>query len=301
MEPIKPVTPPNSLVWRIVHFPLVLLAIGLALAIAAGYVGFRINNLIPRGGEGLAVLRACIAAGMLVLAYVVFVRFVERRPGVPEFGAPGWLKELGGGLLLGFVLFTIVIGIIAALGGYRVVGLNSAATLLPVLALSIVSGVGEEIVVRGLIFRLVESWLGTWISLIFSAVLFGAGHYANAHGGIFPAIAIALEAGIMLAALYMITRRLWAAIGLHAAWNFTQGGIYGVAISGNATKGLLEPRITGSDLLTGGGFGAEASIPAIIVCTALGIALLVVAHRRDRFVKPFWARKAKAQPAGLQE
>ena len=58
----------------------------------------------------------------------------------------------------------------------------------------------------------------------------------------------------MLAALYMLTRRLWAAIGLHAAWNFAQGGIYGVAVSGFEVGGLLRPRMTGPDLLTGGSF-----------------------------------------------
>src|SRR3546814_13727113 len=104
----------------------------------------------------------------------------------------------------------------------------------------------------------------------------------------------------MLGAIYMVTRRLWAAVGIHAAWNFTQGGIYGIAISGLDTQGLLVPRITGSDLLTGGAFGAEASLPALVLATALGVALLVIAYRTGNFVAPFWIRPG-GRGAGAQK
>src|SRR3546814_4514721 len=93
---------------------------------------------------------------------------------------------------------------------------------------------------RGVIFRLIERWLGSWIALAISAALFGAGHLANPNASWFAAVCIALEAGIMLGAIYMVTRRLWAAVGIHAAWNFTQGGIYGIAISGLDTQGRSE-------------------------------------------------------------
>ena len=179
----------------------------------------------------------------------------------------------------------------AVAGAYAVVGTRGAAVLLPVLAISIVSGVTEEIMMRALFFRLIESWLGSWIALIASAALFGALHLANPNASLLAGSAIALEAGIMLAAIYMVTRRLWAAIGLHAAWNFTQGGVYGIAISGMQANGLLVPRITGPDWLTGGAFGAEASLPAVLVCTAFGVALLWLAWRRDRFVAPVWRRR----------
>ena len=196
------------------------------------------------------------------------------------------------------VLFSLVVGIIALGGGYQVIGTNGLAVVFPVIGLAIVSGVGEEILLRGLFFRLIEEWLGSWAALLLSAALFGALHLGNPNATLLAGFAIALEAGVMLAAIFMITRRLWAAIGLHAAWNFTQGGIYGIAISGNATDGLLRARISGPDLLTGGAFGAEASLPAIIVCTAFGIGLIVLAQRRGQVLPPLWVRNR--QRAGVQ-
>ena len=291
MEPIKAVTPPNSRIWPVIHFPLVLLVVAAGLITGAAVIAQLASHAIPHADHGwLAVLAAILVAAIFAGAYGVFVRFVERRPNVAEFSLAGWARELAAGLLTGLVLFSIVVGIIAAFGGYRVIGGHPASVLLPVLAIAIVSGVTEEIVFRGLFFRIVESWLGSWIALILSAALFGALHLGNPNATLLAGAAITLEAGIMLAAVYMLTRRLWAAIGLHAAWNFAQGGIFGIPVSGLALDGLIRPRIAGSDLLTGGSFGAEASLPAIIVCTAFGVALLVVAHRRGRFIAPFWAR-----------
>ena len=70
-------------------------------------------------------------------------------------------------------------------------------------------------------------------------------------------LCIAVEAGVLLAAAYITTRRLWLPIGLHFAWNFTQGGIFGVPVSGFRVRGLLKSTLTGPELLSGGAFGAE--------------------------------------------
>jgi len=302
MDAIKPVTPPGSLVWRIVHFPLVLLVIAILFMRGAGLTSGFVRHAIPHANSGWPeVLVAILVAAVFAVFYCAFVRLVERRPRVAEFALAGWARELGAGLLAGLVLFSLVVAAIAVLGDYQVIGRNPPSVLLAVLAISIASGVTEEIMLRGLFFRLVESWLGSWGALILSAALFGALHLHNPNATLLAGAAIALEAGVMLAALYMLTRRLWAAIGLHAAWNFSQGGIYGIPISGFKQDGLLIPRISGSDLLTGGAFGAEASLPAVILCTAFGIALLVLAYRRGRIVPPFWARKKAVHSADLQE
>jgi hypothetical protein len=70
--------------------------------------------------------------------------------------------------------------------------------------------------------------------------------------------ALALEAGVMLGAAYLVTRRLWLAIGIHGAWNFTQAGIFSVPTSGIAMNGVFVGALGGPAWLSGGAFGAEA-------------------------------------------
>ena len=263
-------------------------ATALATAIAVGFA----TLLRPYRGPGMSILVACIAAFAFVGVYAAFCRLIEDRP-ARELAVRFAPTELAAGMGVGLVLFSVVVGVIWALGGYRVLGYHGGAVLLPALGISIQSGFTEEIFFRGFFFRLTEKWLGTWAALGLSAALFGALHLGNPHATLLAGAAIMLEAGIMLAAIYMITRRLWAAIGVHAAWNFAQGGIYGIPVSGGAMDGLLRPDIRGSDLLTGGSFGAEASLPAVVVATAFGLVLLALAYRRGQFVAPMGRRSAR--------
>ena len=282
---------PGGLAQRILNFPMTRLAIGIVAFVVASIASRLVAGRIDPLHGGLPQVAAAVATAVIFIAiYVAFTRYVERRGNV-EFAVDGAVRELAAGLAIGVVLFSTVVAVIWAFGGYQVLTTRGPAVLLPVLALSIVSGVVEEIALRGLFFRLVEEWLGSWAALILSAALFGALHLGNPNATLLAGIAIALEAGIMLAAIFMVTRRLWAAIGVHAAWNFTQGGIFGIAISGGDTPGLLVPRITGSDLLTGGAFGAEASLPAMVVATAFGIAVVAYAQRRGRVIAPLWVRR----------
>jgi membrane protease YdiL (CAAX protease family) len=222
-------------------------------------------------------------------AYIGFIRIVERRPAA-ELSLPGAAAEVRKGTLLGALLFTATIGLIALFGFYRVTGVNEWTVILPLLGMSIISGVVEELLVRGILFRIMEESLGTWLALLISALIFGLMHIANPNATLWSALAIAIEAGIMLAAAYTLTRRLWLPIGIHFAWNFVQGGIFGVAVSGNGVRGLLQSTLSGPALLSGGEFGAEASIFAVIVCLAAGIFLIWQAHKKGNFIRPFWSR-----------
>ena len=107
-----------------------------------------------------------------------------------------------------------------------------------------------------------------------------------------------IEAGILLGAAYLYTRRLWLAAGLHAAWNFTQGWVFSIPISGTGQPvGLLVSERHGSELLTGGKFGLEASMAAVFVATIAGLILLWKAYEKGTFVGPMW-RSKPAYPAG---
>lgn len=239
------------------------------------------------------VLRAVVAAGMVALAlafYVGFVRLVEQRP-ASELSLTGAGREIGSGLMVGAGLYTLCVLILMVPGIYRIEGLNSWAYLLPAVAMALSTGFLEELLFRGALFRIVEEWLGSWISLLVSSFVFGFVHLLNPAATLTGALFISIEAGLLLAAAYMLTRRLWLSIGFHFAWNYTQSAIFSGIVSGNeAAPGLIKPTISGPVLLTGGSFGLEASVVAFALCTATGVALLVAAVRRGNVVQPFWRR-----------
>ena len=244
----------------------------------------------------VALLSVFIACVLGWAAYALYARWVERR-GAHEFGRAGALRELAAGLVIGAALFSAVVGVQALFGAYRLTGWrDDMAVMLIPLCVSFAAAAIEEIVFRGVVFRLLEESLGTWIALAISAALFGLGHLTSPGATPLTALAIALEAGIMLAAAYVLTRRLWLAIGIHAAWNFTQSGIFSVPTSGIPMNGIFIGSLSGPAWLSGGAFGAEASVVAVALCTALGLTLLWLAHRRGHCIAPFW-RRARAAPA----
>jgi len=230
-----------------------------------------------------ALVSTAIATVLGWLAYRAYVRRFERRA-LAELSVAGGGRELFGGVALGLGAFALSIAILALLGAYRVVGMGEPLPVVLALLSAIAAGTIEEIVFRGVVFRLVEEWGGTWTALAISSLLFGGIHLLNPHATALGAIGVVFEGGVLLAAAYVLTRRLWLPIGIHAGWNFAEGGIFGVPTSGAPTTGIVRGEIVGPGWLSGGVFGPEASIVAVLVCVVLGTVLLVSAARRGRFI-----------------
>jgi uncharacterized protein len=230
-----------------------------------------------------------VAMGVLALAiHLGWGRVIERRE-VTELSAPGMGREWATGALVGAALYVSCAVVLMVLGMYRIDGLNPWTYLLPAIAMALSSGLFAELFFRGVVFRSVEDLLGTWISLIVSSLLFGFLHLLNPGGTLEGAIYISIEAGLLLAAAYLVTRRLWMSMGFHMAWNYTQSAIFPGTVSGGVSDpGLIWSTIEGPDLLTGGSFGAESSILALVLCTATGLILLVIAMRRGHILPPPW-------------
>ena len=184
-------------------------------------------------------MRAPVGIAVIVGTYVVFVRLVERRP-VVELARAHAAAELGRGLALGTLLFAGTMAVLCALGVAHVGHGDGWRALVMALLLALLAGFGEEILVRGVLFRIVQESLGTWIAIAFSAALFGALHGFNHGATIVSTLSIAFEAGVLLAAAYIFSRGLWLPIGLHIGWNFTEGGIFGASVSGGEAHGFLQ-------------------------------------------------------------
>jgi membrane protease YdiL (CAAX protease family) len=235
-------------------------------------------------GTTVAMALAAIAI------YYAYGRIVEGRE-VTELSTRGMGREWAAGALLGAGLITACVLVLAVLGMYRVDGLNPVAFMVPAIAMSISAGTFEELFFRGVLFKSIEDLAGTWIAVVLSSLVFGFSHLLNPAGTIGGAVYITIEAGLLLAAVYLLTRRLWLAMGVHMAWNYTQSAVYSSIVSGGVfDPGLLKATIEGPEFLTGGGFGIEASVFALVFCTGAGIVMLAIAHRRGNFLPPPWTR-----------
>ncbi|HET6552372.1 MAG TPA: type II CAAX endopeptidase family protein [Dyella sp.] len=279
-----------SPVARIVFFValfFILFKLASAAAAGLGVFGPATTPLMHAWGN-LAVQLVCTLG-----SYLVLVKAIERRR-MEELSLRD-LPTLGSiGLVLGAALFSAVVLVLWLAGCYHVTGTNPGVDWVPaVLTVGISAGVGEEILTRGVLFRIVEEGLGTWWALAISALFFGAAHIFNPGATLWSSLAIAIEAGVLLALLYHVTRSLWPCIGLHAAWNIMQGTVFGIPVSGTSAHGWLVSERTGPDWLSGGVFGAEASVVALILCSCCSALLLIVALRRGTIVPPAW-RRARA-------
>lgn len=225
--------------------------------------------------------------------YALYVRLTERRA-VAELAPRALLPETLLGVIIGAVLFCAVIGLLAFTGHYTFLGYASIPDLITTIVLTLLGAIAEELLFRGFIFRVVQAIGGTWIAVGISAIIFGALHGLNHGATITSSIAIAVEAGVLLALAYTATNRLWLPIGLHFGWNFTEGSIFGVSVSGHqALPSLIRGNLAGPDYLTGGTFGVEASILAVVVCSIASVLFAIYIIRTKRIV-PIPSRQTSA-------
>ena len=277
---------------RVIEFPLVAMLLALALFIAIPGTVAGLLEILFRAYPVLdsTVINQLIVSIAMVLTYKLFIRHLGAEPR-DDLAGPGAVRQTSAGLAIALVLFAAIVAVAALLGVYRLQGPGDAHFLLPALVLAgLFPAVSEEILFRGILFRWIEEFAGTWPALIISSLLFGASHLANPNASPVAVIGIALEGGLLLGGAYMLTRRLWLPIGIHAAWNLSQGEIFGIPVSGKPVDGLLDARLTGPPPLTGNGFGLEASPIAISIGTLCAAVLMARAVRAGRLVKPAWFR-----------
>jgi membrane protease YdiL (CAAX protease family) len=263
--------------------------VGLMVMVQFGFFALGLGKDTPMLQQDLAqfVVRALVP----LAAYLILVKQIERRALVEL--APRTLLPQGLlGVLVGLILFSAIVAVLWLVGSYHVTGTQADVPWLgALLVVGLGAGIGEEIIFRGALFRIVEEGLGTWWALAISAVLFGAIHIGNPGATLWSSAAIAIEAGLLFGLLYHVARSLPLCMGVHAAWNFAQGAIYGIPVSGSTAKGWLVSRRSGPDWLSGGVFGAEASVVALAACTLCSLGLIAFALRRGSIVPPFWRRR----------
>lgn len=229
-------------------------------------------------------LVAILASGAMLALYALFVKWFEKHPArdIP-FGrlVPDTLKGLG----IGFGFFVLVVLVMFVFGLYKFdsFGTDRPAAIIASFFMFLMVAVAEEIIFRGILFRWIDEKWGFVATLIISSLLFGLLHIFQPGATLWSSFAIAVEAGPLLGASYKYSGALWLPIGIHWAWNFTQGNIFGFAVSGgDAGDSLIRSSVSGPEILTGGAFGAEASVIALVIGLLLSLCFIVKVLRREQ-------------------
>ena len=247
--------------WRIAIFVVMIAVAALAMRMA-----------LPGAVLGNPVVGALLAISLLMAASWVMTRFINRKP----FTAVGlWfhdrtVRELGLGILLGFVMMSGIVLVELALGYVHVAwrGLTpaeAAGVVAVSAAVFALAAFVEELLFRGYAFQTLMQMITFLPAVLVMSVLFGLGHVFNPHATLLSTANVVL-AGVWLSFAYLKTRGLWLPLGLHFAWNFTQTTIYAFPTSGLAfeDRKLWVLEQTGPDWITGGAFGPEGGLLATL-------------------------------------
>jgi uncharacterized protein len=272
---------------KALYFPLTRIIIGiialvLPFILTRSFVSWLRIEVLSREWASLITAVAVAITTITVYRYL-FKKYENRQVSELRMGNAAYLLFLG--LLLGLLLQSLTILVMYFAGSYTITGFNSMHVLLLPLAMAISSSVFEELLIRGVLFRIMEKSLGSYAALAISSLIFGLLHVTNPNSNIWIGLSLAIQAGLLLGAAYMVTRSLWLPIGIHFAWNFFQSGVYGAATSGiQFRNSLITAQIEGNTWITGGAFGPEGSLQATLFCLIAAVVLIIISKKRKHII-----------------
>ena len=278
----------QNLLHKILRYPISRILLGLLVCFAAFIIAQNIAGLIFSGtGMGKEIrnlIKGILAATAVIMTYRIFYQYIEERP-VTEISTKGIAKNLMLGLAIGIIIQCLTMLVIYLNDGFKIVSMNPVSFIVIPLTVAFTIAIFEEILIRGIIFRIIEEKLGSYIALLISALIFGGLHLASPNATLVSATFVAIEAGFLFGAAYIYSRSLWLPIAIHFAWNFMQSGIFGAITSGNEnTSSLLTTQITGPEMITGGKFGPEGTIQAMIFCLAATSVFMYLNFRKGKMI-----------------
>ena len=212
---------------------------------------------------------------LLLGLYWILTHFLDGRPlGSVGFAFhPRWKNEFAIGLIAGTAMLLAVAVAESLLGVARFSldpepGGKTALAGIWLFLMLLVAAADEELIFRGYPFQRLVDLAGPVIAVVMVSALFGAAHLRNPFQSWISTLNTALV-GVLLAICYLRTRALWLPLGIHFAWNFVQGYVLGMPVSGVVfPHGIFVAKISGPFWLSGGAYGPEGSILSLGVIAA---------------------------------
>ena len=252
----------------------------IAMAILGAIPAFLLVQALGRSdgsalGDALRQVIQLVGTTALIFAFIwAWLRWFDRRPlwtiGLERVRAG---RHYARGLAVGLALFGGAVAILALLGvvGFqagdpRTQGLAALGGVLVVALGWVVQGASEEILCRGWLMQSLGARYRPWIGVLVSSLFFAALHSLNL--GLSPLALVNLFLFGLFAAVYALREGgLWGVFAIHSVWNWAQGNLFGLEVSGTEAPGgtLLNLEERGADLVTGGPFGPEGGLAVTVV------------------------------------
>ncbi|MFI5186086.1 MAG: CPBP family intramembrane glutamic endopeptidase [Chitinophagales bacterium] len=277
---------------KALHFFLTKMIVGIGVIVSlVAFIEWIRSSVLDKINlsDDLKVLTVAVAEAFITTTgYIFLFRAYDKRR-IHELSAATFIDNAFIGFLTGTILQALLVLIIYLVGTFLVLNVNPVSLLISPFAFALTAGFVAEIIMIGIVFRLLEEQTGTITALFIFIVLFAVLHI-NAKGASVVSVgATAMQAGFMLPAAYVFSRSLWLPVFLHFGWDFAEPGIFGgINPSTSITQGLLTSKISGNPLLTGGETGPQDSLPSLLLCLLLGIIFLLLAKRKNNVIKPRW-------------
>ena len=247
----------------------------------AGYSGFVTY-------DGLMMLALYCTVIMTTVAMLFCKLIQKRKMRTLGFKKPGMWKEYGIGLVIGFCMMAVIV-LVGMFTGSLTLTFNPKAvtgagigSLVILFVGFVLQGMSEEVLCRGyFLVSLARKKGNMWMAVILNALAFAALHLNNA--GIAPLAFVNLILFGIFASVYFVKRgNIWGIAAIHSIWNFAQGNIFGVLVSGNDFgTTVFQSEINESmTLINGGDFGLEGGI-LVTVVMVVGILVMLMTSQKD--------------------
>ncbi|MCF8262561.1 MAG: CPBP family intramembrane metalloprotease [Melioribacteraceae bacterium] len=226
----------------------------------------------------------------VTLIYRLYTKTVENRE-ARELSFQNFIDEIAIGFTLAFLMISSIVFVLWAVGSYKIVQINTVENFIFTLFDQLKTGFLEELIFRVVIFKITEEWFGSKIAIIIQGLLFGLAHSGNSGASLFVIAGLVLFYSLFFASAFMVTRRIWFVMSIHWSWNLFQAGFWGINNSGNPKPSLFTAEMSGPDWLTGGEWGAEASVLAMLLMMVFGILLWTKVKQMNEVILPKWKRE----------
>jgi len=260
----------------IIIYPFFLVVQALLMLAFSGFKITSIEDFVAAFDKPIMIL-AQAASLVLTLVYIwLFRRFIDRRSLVSLGLSFGKLmrRDFVAGLLWGAAMAASVFCLLWMFGLAHIQRVQFPLDHLLIVAVTMAfAAAQEELLMRGYLLNNLMQSANKFLSLLLVSVVFSVGHALNPNLTLVGLVNIVL-AGLVLGIYYIHRRNLWFPIGLHIAWNWLQGAVFGSPVSGIQMQSIFVVEFTGNEDLSGGGFGFEGSL----MLTVVAVAAIIILH-----------------------